>query len=119
MIQYIYNTKSDYTTILLTELPIQVITPLTDGEVIEHQDFTFTCQLSKPNKKVTWYKDEFEITLDDSHYTVSCVDCDYTLTLHHCTLDDGAKYMVKVEDVTTSATLTVSGLYVLLLCILI
>ena len=76
---------------------------------MEHHDFTFWCELSKPNKKVTWYKDGIEIPLEDAHYTISSDEYKYTLSIVDCTLSDGAEYTMRIDDVSTAATLTVAG----------
>jgi len=85
------------------------MTPLSDGVVTESDNFTFVCELSKPQKKVTWYKGDQTISLDDAHFTISNDDYKYSLTLNECTLDDGAEYTVKCDDVSTTATLKVKG----------
>ena len=94
---------------ITTELPVEIVTPLDSGETTETETFTFDCELSKPNKKVTWYKGEQSISLDDSHFTISNDGYKYSLTLHECTLDDGAEYTLRCDDVSTTATLTVKG----------
>ena len=86
-----------------------VVVPLVDQKTTETHTVTLECELSKPNKPVTWYKDGAELTLSDAHYTITCDDCKYSLTIQDCTLDDGAQYSLRCGDADTSANLTVGG----------
>ncbi len=90
---------------------MEVVTPLSDTTVTESDSVSFTCELNKPNKKVTWYKDEVEISLSDTHYTITSEDYSYNLVINDSTLSDTGNYRMAVEDVSTSATLTVNGMY--------
>ena len=76
---------------------------------METRTETFECELSKPNQKVTWLRDGVELDVADTHYKISTAECTYSLTVVNCTLDDTAEYTLRVDDVSTSATLLVEG----------
>ena len=82
--------------------------PLSDQTCKETQDAIFECEVSKPNKPVTWYcygkkikpSDKYEIVVDGTVHR---------LIVHDAELTDKAKFSAKVEKDETSATLTVDG----------
>ncbi len=85
--------------------------PLSDQVVMETKTATFNCELNKPNQTVTWYKDDFELTLEDAHYKISNEECQYSIQIFNCSLDDTSGYSINAGDVSSSATLTVKGVY--------
>ena len=93
----------------IAEVAIEVTIPLSDIETVEHKTVTFECELNKPNKEVTWYKDGTALSVADAHYKITTEDFKYTLTVVDCNLDDGAEYTMKIGDVSTSAKLIVEG----------
>jgi len=94
------------------ERPVELVEPLKEVRTPEHGKATLSCRLSKPNKKVTWFKNGVELSpTDQPRYSVVSDDCEYTLTLDDCHLDDTAQYSMTCQDVETSATLTVDGTY--------
>lgn len=66
------------------------------------------CKLSRPDAKVTWYKDGKELIPDDGHEII--VDKSWRrLKIPACVLDDEAEYSVVVGDETSRAMLWVEG----------
>jgi len=95
---------------LVAERPVQLVEPLKNAKAPEHGRATLTCKLSKPNKPVVWFKNGVELTPSESpRYSAVNEDCEYTLTLDDCGLDDTAEYSMRCQDIETSATLTVDG----------
>jgi len=94
------------------ERPVELIEPLKDVRAPEHGKATLSCKLSKPNKTVTWFKNGVELSPTESpRYSIVNEDCEYTLTIDDCSLDDTAQYSMRCQDIETSATLTVDGKY--------
>jgi len=92
------------------ERPVELIEPLKEVRVPEHGKATLSCKLSKPNKKVTWYKNGVELSPTESpRYSIVNEDCEYTITIDDCNLDDTAKYSMRCQDIDTLATLTIDG----------
>ena len=84
--------------------------PLKDTSVPESETATFTCEISKPDKKVTWYKNGKEI-VPDEHFEVKVEGTVHTLKVKDTALDDTADYTVKLGEETSKAKLTVLGEY--------
>ena len=84
--------------------------PLSDQEVVEKHVATFQCELSKPNCKVTWFRDGTEINIADTHYTISNEDYTYSLVIQDCNMDDTAEYTIRCDEASTTATLKVAGM---------
>ena len=92
------------------ELPIEVLTPLSDQTIVEHHVATFQCELNRPNvADVCWTKNGNTIPKEDAHYKITSEDLNYTLIILDCTLEDGAEYSITIGDVCSSASLTVEG----------
>jgi len=99
------------TCFLVAERPVELTEPLKDVRAPEHGKATLLCRLSKPNKKVTWFKNGVELSPTESpRYSIVNDDCEYTITLDDCSLDDTAKYSMRCQDIETSATLTIDGM---------
>ena len=102
-------TKASFSVV---ERPVQLVEPLKDSRAPEHGKATLSCKLSKPNKKVAWFKNGVELTPSESpRYSMVNEDCEYTLTLDDCSLDDTAQYSMRCQDIDTSASLTIDGKY--------
>lgn len=92
-----------------------MVVPLQPVRAPEKSTAKLECQLSKPNKQVVWFKNGIEISPKDSHYSIVNEDCSYSITVYDCSLDDGAEYTLRYQEVETSATLTIDGMNFLLL----
>ena len=97
--------------ISLSESPITFTLPLQDQRVVEEHSTVFSCQLSKPrsNRHVKWFKDGKEISPDDEHFEMGWKHSTHTLCIIKTTLEDAAKYTVKIGEVCCSAVLVVDG----------
>ena len=95
---------------MAVERPVELMEPLKEVRAPEHGKATLSCKLSKPNKKVTWFKNGVELSPTETpRYSIVNEDCEYTITIDDCSLDDTAKYSMRCENIETSATLTVDG----------
>ena len=92
----------------ITELPVEFTRPLSDGRVLEKDTVSLECEVSKPNKTVTWLKNGEVITPSD-RFEVRVEGTKHFLTIRNANLDDDAKYTVKIDAVECSAQLTVDG----------
>ena len=68
----------------------------------------FACEISKPGKKATWYKNDKEIKPSKKH-EVKASGAKHTIRVNKCELEDGSKITCKVEDIQTEANLIVEG----------
>ena len=93
---------------LLTEGPIDFTTDLKSVEVLEGEDATFTCEVSKPNQEATWMIDGQEIQPNDKYEMVTD-GTKFTLKIKNCSPEDSASVSILVKDCMSSAELTVKG----------
>lgn len=90
------------------ELPTEFINPIEDQQCMEFDEATFSLQLNKPNKTVTWFYDEAEITPNEK-YEVSHENFDYTLKIKDAQMTDAGKITARVDDISCSANFIVNG----------
>jgi hypothetical protein len=97
-------------TVKVMERPVEIVKPLTDQEVVEKQTATFSCTLSRPRLKVSWYKNNVKLS-EDGRIEFAVEGKVYKLIINNAQLDDKATYKIKFEeDAESSAKLTVKGL---------
>ena len=97
--------------VVCAERPVELVEPLKDARAVERGKATLSCRLSRPRKKVAWFRNGVELTpTEPPRYSIVSDDCEYTLTLDDCRLDDAAQYSMRCQNVDTSATLTVDGM---------
>jgi len=102
---------------MLTEDVVDIVKGLEDQTAKQLDiNVSFTCELSKPNVKVTWYKGKTPVTNTDK-YTITNVDCHYTLLIRGIRPDDESDYTVEVKGKKSTAELFIDG-KVVLCCIL-
>lgn len=102
-------TLFSYLNFLFVEKPTEITVPLRDQISFEEDSVTFTCELNKPNKKVSWFKDDTELNISSDEYTISNDEFSYSLTVQKCCLNDGGTYTMTCEEAETSANLMVQG----------
>ncbi|GFS00827.1 titin [Elysia marginata] len=92
--------------VAVKEEPLEFIKPLADIEVQENQKIFLECTLSKPDRKVTWYKNAVKLPASDTVKLV-CDAATHTLTIDRAELSDQAEYSVKVDGKTSKAKVKV------------
>ncbi|XP_046554801.1 titin-like [Haliotis rubra] len=102
------NGKSSKAMLLVEETPLEIVKPLTDISIMEHENIQFVCELNKPNVKVRWLRDGKEVMADDGFVAVSD-GCVHTLSLDDALVEHNAKIMIVAQDKKSSATLTVKA----------
>ena len=85
-----------------------VLTPLGDRRVVEKQDASFECVVSKPNKTAVWYKNDKPITASDRVH-IGVDGPRHHLTITSAVLDDEAAYKIQVESAVSTGKLIVEG----------
>ena len=85
---------------------------LEDTTATENDPVEFECELSKPKRTVSWYKNSKPIKTD-SEFEMTSDGNVHRLQLQSCELKDAGEYTVKVDgdDVASSAKLTVQGAF--------
>lgn len=81
-----------------------------EDETVEqlNTDVTFTCKLSKPKAKVVWSKGKNPI-VEGEKYTITNVDCQYTLRINDVTPEDESDYTISVKGKKSTAELFIDG----------
>ncbi len=94
----------------LAEAPVSFVKDLTDSVSVENDVATFECELSKPNKKVSWLKNGKPLKPSDKHEIVT-EGPRHFLRIPKCELKDAGDFSVKVdgESAVSSAKLSVHG----------
>ena len=75
---------------------------------MEKETATFECEVSKPDRPVTWCKDGKDLSSSD-RFVMRVEKTKHFLTIKDCVLDDEAKYTIKIEGKESTAKLTVEG----------
>jgi len=86
------------------------VLPLKEMNVTEDEDAEFTCELSKPDALVKWFKNGVELTANE-HVTFETVGTKRTLKIHKSVLDDAATYQCQIvsSGASSQAELSVTG----------
>jgi len=93
------------------ELPIEFTKPLTDVECMEKDTIILSCETSKPNIPVKWYRNGDEI-VTGLHYKLNGDGAECRLTVIGARVQDTSEYTCKIvsSENTTKAKLTVKEL---------
>ncbi len=93
------------------------ITPLKDVTVNREEQVKLFCELNKADQKVTWLKDDNQLTADQKkNYRISVDKYKegggnrYKLIIPKSEVVDGGLFSCSVGDVRTECTVTVIGL---------
>ena len=84
--------------------------PLKETNVTEDEDAEFTCELSKPDALVKWFKNGVELTANE-HVSFETAGTKRTLKIHKSVLDDAATYQCQIvsNGASSQAELSVTG----------
>ena len=85
-------------------------TPLQDTEMMEKETKKLTCEVSKPNAQVKWFKNGTEI-MTGIRYKVNGKGVQRELTIMDAVLDDSSDYscVITSSQAKTQAHVTVKG----------
>jgi len=93
----------------MTEAPIEIIMPPKNIGGLEKDTVTFTCALSRPDRRDgMWRHNGEEMSLSE-RFTVATDGATQTLTIAELTVADMGQYSYSIENVSTEATLLVGG----------
>lgn len=76
--------------------------------VVEDEQVTFECELSKPGQTVEWIKDGKPL-VPDERTTIKSEGAVHQLTIDKTKVADSAQIAVKIPTAKSSAKLTVKG----------
>ena len=94
--------------LVVEEAVANFTSPLTDGSVVAGETAVLSCDVSKPNCKVSWYKNGTEIKPSDT-VQLETNGTTQTLTIRNVNTMDAGDYTCRLGDEETKAKLTVLG----------
>lgn len=95
--------------LIIAEELVDIVKELEDQTVEQlSTDVTFTCELNKPNVKVTWAKGKTPIGPSEK-YTITSIDCKYTLLIKSVKPEDESDYTITVKAKKSTAELFIDG----------
>lgn len=94
--------------LLFAEAELVFESPLKDLTVPENDTTVLECRLNKPAVRVKWLQDGKEILLDDRTKMISDGNT-LKLIREKTKMADKGQYTVAIDDLKTSANLTVTG----------
>ena len=101
-----------FSPITVADDDLTLITPLNSVVLTEvPKDATFTCDMNRPNRKVTWLKDNKPLSIG-KRFEFQNVACTYTLIVHDATTEDVGKIAMKCAKITTEGSLTVESKHI-------
>lgn len=92
----------------VSELPLTIVTPLQDQEVLEKQPTVWTCEVSKPDRPAKWFAGGKEI-VSGGRYEIRVDGTRHTLTITSTEQADQMEYNITFVDVSSAASLFVTG----------
>lgn len=92
----------------LSEKPTEVTKQLEDKMSASGQDISLSCELSKPDVNIRWYKDGKAIRKSQK-YDLQQEGTRAILIIHDSTVKDSGEYTCETEDSKTKARVTVQG----------
>lgn len=95
--------------IFSTELPLQFTKPLSDIEVMEGQEATLECVVSRADLPAKWLCKGKPLP-KDNRITTTCDKNTHKLVMQSVTMDDQNEYSVKIGDKVSKAKLFVEGM---------
>lgn len=97
--------------IFVSDVEATFVLPLKEANVTEDENAEFTCELSKPDALVKWFKDGVELSANE-HVAFETVGTKRMLKINKSVLDDTATYQCQIvsSGVSSQAQLTVNGL---------
>lgn len=91
-----------------SEKPTEVVKQLEDKTAAAGQDISLSCELSKPDATIRWYKDGKAIRKSQK-YDLHQEGTRATLIIHESTVKDSGEYTCETEVSKTKARITVQG----------
>lgn len=91
------------------EEPVYFTIPLQDKQCKEQEEVFLECEISKPDRKLQWFKDGQELLPVDARFEIQVEGCSHKLVFHETMVEDTGEYTVKIGDQTSTAKLDVEG----------
>jgi len=95
----------------IVRCPLAVVKRLSDSSFLENEIGVLECEVSQPDVKVVWTRNE-KLVLSSERIEMKSEGRKHSLLIKSCCISDADVYAVNVEEgVTSTATLTILGQY--------
>jgi hypothetical protein len=94
--------------LFFAEEPVVFTIPLKDVKCTEHEEVTLECEISRPDRPLTWQKDGMDLPIN-ARFEVMVDGCSHKLVINDAQLDDTAEFTVRIGDQESTAKLEVEG----------
>ena len=91
-----------------TEVPLEILEPLQDQSVKEHETVTLRCVVSKPNIPSTWKHANRKIT-DGGRYELRVEETVHTCVIKDARDEDQGHYRVDIANKNSECQVSVEG----------
>ena len=91
-----------------TEIPLDIIKPLSDIHAKENDEISFECKVNRPGLKPRWVKDGRDV-IPDGRFETSSRQDSCILRISNVCLEDEGKYSCIIRNLRTDGKLYVEG----------
>ena len=95
--------------IVIAEIPLDILGPLTDIHTKENDHVTFECKVNKSGIKPRWLKDGRDI-VSEGRFEILSKNNVFTLKISNVCLEDEGKYSCIIRNLRTDGKLFVEGI---------
>ena len=89
--------------------PLKFTSLLENKEAFVNETVEFSCETSRRGIEVIWLKNNRPLSITEGRYQIVNRDCSYQLVIPSVTLDDSGEYSIQIDDLKSTAILTVTG----------
>ena len=89
--------------------PLKFTSLLENKDAFVDETVEFSCETTRAGIEVVWLKNNRPLTITEGKYQIVNRDCSYQLIIPSVTLDDSGEYSVQIDDLKSTAILTVTG----------
>ena len=89
--------------------PLKFTSLLENKDAFVDETVEFSCETTRAGIEVVWLKNNRPLSITEAKYQIVNRDCSYQLIIPSVTRDDSGKYSVQIDDLKSTAILTVTG----------
>ena len=89
--------------------PLKFTSLLENKDAFVDETVEFSCETTRTGIEVVWLKNNRPFSVTEGKYQIVNRDCSYQLIIPSVTLDDSGEYSVQIDDLKSTAILTVTG----------
>ena len=89
--------------------PLKFTSLLENKDAFVDETVGFSCETTRTGIEVIWLKNNRPLSITEGRYQVVNRDCSYQLIIPSVTVDDSGEYSIQIDDLKSTAILTVTG----------